>query len=66
MFYTVSKESIPAEKVDKDAVDEVIDVDYVGQMQDITIEIVDENNKVLAMKEVHAKTGENIQYDMIS
>lgn len=62
--YIASKESVPAEKVDKDAVDEVIDVDYVGNMQDITIEIVDENNKVLAMKDAHAKTGENIQYDM--
>ena len=62
--YSVAKDVIPSEKVDKDTVDEVIDIDYVANMQDITIEIVDENNKVLAMKEVHAKTGENVQYDM--
>ena len=62
--YSVAKDVIPSEKVDKDTVDEVIDIDYVANMQDIAIEIVDENNKVLAMKEVHAKTGENVQYDM--
>ena len=62
--YSIAKDVIPSEKVDKDTVDEVIDIDYVANMQDITIEIVDENNKVLAMKEVHAKTGENVQYDM--